>query len=1043
MNIDYRENPDSQAPALDILRRMGWQCLSPSEADKARGGLRSNVILTDILTERLAAFNGFTYKHERHSFSSTSIANAVNALQNVPDKGIVKTNELVYDLLTLGKSFTETVRGDQKAFTLRYIDWVNLDNNVFHVTEEFPLEGPKANRRPDIVCFVNGIPFIIIENKRRDKEQSCEEAVSQHIRNQRKEEGAPRIYHYAQILIATQPNELKYACTGTHPKYWSIWKEDGGDKKVIALLKAKSKELPAENRLVTEQDRGLFSLCSKERILELAYKYLVFDGPDKKICRYQQYFAVQDSLARVKEMSSDGKRSGGVIWHTTGSGKSLTMVMLSKALALDPEIESPRVIVVTDRKTLDKQIWETFNHCEKVAEKAKSGADLIRLIKDKGVEVITTIIDKFDTAAKRKDFIDESSNIFVLVDESHRSQYGTANRKMRQILPNACYIGFTGTPLLSKEKSTSKKFGGFIHKYTIDQAVKDKAVLPLLYEGRSAKLSVNSQQIDKGFNRLGSDLNEMAQRDLKKKFARIAKIYESEHVIEEIAYDISKHYCKNWKGGIFKAQLATPRIDTAVKYQRYFEQQTDSSLKINTRVIFTPKDSRKDNEDAWTEASDDSRKYWTSLMEKHHGQDEYEKYVIDRFKEEGTEVELIIVVQKLLTGFDAPRNTVLYLAKPLHSHNLLQAIARVNRLFEGKEHGHIIDYVGILGKLDEALTSYSALDEFDEEDLKSAVIDIREEVRKVPIRHAEVWEIFKSVENKNDTEGLERHLGPKDIRDKFYERVTEYAKVLHTALASDEFYDEFNEDRIHFFKAELKRMMALRKSVQLRFAEVISYKQYEPRVRKLLDSYVVVDEVELITYPINIFEESSVAEALETYGKSAASKADFIASRMKKVITENLEKDEAFYKRFSQLIQAAIDDFQQGRVDEQAYLKRILDIRDDLQSGDADGIPTVLASNVKARAFFGALSAVLSESKPDFDLAGHIEPLSTISLGIDSIISSLVIRDWKRNRDVKKLMENDIEDFLISQGQSLGLNLDFDTIDMILSKAMKVAINNY
>lgn len=363
------------------------------------------------------------------------------------------------------------------------------------------------------------------------------------------------------------------------------------------------------------------------------------------------------------------------------------MVMLSKALALNPAIESPRVIIVTDRISLDKQIYKTFQNCGKNVVKAKSGTDLIELISDKGNEIITTILDKFQTASKQGSFQDTSNNIFVLVDESHRSQYGTANVNMRKILPNACYIGFTGTPLLKKEKSTAKKFGGFIHKYTIDQAVKDGAVLPLLYEGRSAKLNVNKKQIDKGFERLSEALTEDAQKDLKRKFASISKIYESEHVVEEIAHDISLHFCKNWQGSGLKAQLAVPKIDVAIRYQKYFEEQTNKNLKINTYVVFTPPDSRVANEDVWQESSSESKKYWDTLVQKFGNQENYENWVIDRFKENTQEVELIIVVSKLLTGFDAPRNSVLYLAKPLHSHNLLQAIARVNRLFEGKEYG--------------------------------------------------------------------------------------------------------------------------------------------------------------------------------------------------------------------------------------------------------------------------------------------------------------------------------------------------------------------
>ncbi|MGW1454523.1 type I restriction endonuclease subunit R [Salegentibacter agarivorans] len=1035
----YIEYIDSQAPAINLLQKMNWQYLSQDEVFNARNEIYTNVILDHILAAQLNKFNDFDYKGGTYKFSTGSIQGALNALKNVPNEGLVQTNERVYDLLTLGKSFNETVQGDRKAYTMKYIDWENLENNVFHFCEEFEVEGLQGKKRPDVVLFVNGIPFVVIENKRRDKNDSLDEAISQHIRNQKEKEGIPKLFFYAQLLIAVHPNEVKYGTTGTPAKFWSVWKEDV-EKSVARLLKKNVNNTEAEDRLVTEQDKGLYALCKPPRLLELVYKYIVFDGPDKKICRYQQYFAVQETIARVKNKNKEGNRQGGVIWHTTGCGKSLTMVMLSKALALETSIESPRVIIVTDRISLDKQIFKTFVNCGKHVKKAKSGNDLVELLQDKGNEIITTIIDKFEIATKRASFKDESQNIFVLVDESHRSQYGSAHANMKRIVPNASYIGFTGTPLMKTQKSTAKKFGGFIHKYTIDQAVKDGAVLPLLYEGRSAKLAINKKQIDKGFERLAAPLNEEARKDLKKKFATIGKIYESDHVIEEIAYDISRHFLENWKGTGFKAQLAVPKIDTAIKYQKYFESQTDNNLKINTRVVFTPPDSRQNNDDVWSESTSESRKYWEQLMQRFNDQEAYENYVIDRFKEASDEIEIIIVVSKLLTGFDAPRNTVLYLAKPLVAHNLLQAIARVNRLFEGKEHGHIIDYVGILGKLDEALTEYSALEDFDEEDLENTVVDVKEEIRKVPVRHSEVWDIFNGVYNKNDLEALERHIAEKDIRDQFYDRVSAFARVLQTALASDDFYAEFTTEQIGFYKNELKKFQSLRLSVQFRYAEKVSYKEYEPRVRKLLDTYIDAEEVQLLTKDVNIFDKDMVEEALETYGKSPASKADFIAHQMKKVISENMEKDEAFYKKFSQLIEETIKNFQEGRLSEKDYLESIQKTRNDLASGYQDGIPEQLQNNPKARAFYGALNEVLNKK---LDKSISKKKVAEAGLEIEKIVQNLIITDWKKNVDIQNEMENEIEDYLISKRTQLGIEISFDEIDAILIKCLRVAKNNF
>jgi type I restriction enzyme R subunit len=1040
--LNYSEQNDSQKPAINLLRKLGWTYIAPEETIKQRCSLLSNVILEDILAERLNVINSFEYKDREYPFSNSNIQSAINVLKNIPEESLVKTNENIHDLLTLGKSFNETIQGDRKAYTMKFIDWENPENNVYHITDEFVVEGIKEKRRPDIVLFINGIPFIVIENKRRDKNASLSEAISQHIRNQKREEGIPKLYHYAKLLLAVQPNEIRYGAVGTPEKFWAVWKEDN-EKEVQKIINSTKHGIKKEEREATIQDKSLLSLCSIERVLEFVYKYLVYDGPNIKVPRYQQYFAVQNTIERVKEIDKSNKRKGGVIWHTTGSGKSLTMVMISKALALDKEIPAPRIIVVTDRIDLDNQIYKTFRNCGKSVEKAKSGSDLIELLQDKGNEIITTIIDKFQTATKNTSFIDNSEDIFVLVDESHRSQYGTAHINMKRVLPNACYIGFTGTPLMKNEKSTARKFGGFIHKYTIDQAVKDGAVLPLLYEGRSAQLSVNKQQIDKGFQRLSNNLNEEAQKDLKKKFASISRIYESEQVVNEIAYDISKHYIQNWQGGVFKAQLAVPRIETAIRYQKYFEEQTDPNLKINTAVVFTPPDSRQDYEDVWKETSNEAKKYWATLMEKYNGQEEYERYIISKFQDEGTEVELIIVVSKLLTGFDAPRNTILYLAKPLHSHNLLQAIARVNRLFSGKEHGHIIDYVGILGKLDEALTSYAAFEDFDEEDLTNTILDVSDEIRKVPVHHANVWDCFKGVYNKKDIEALERHLAYKDLRDDFYEALSLYARTLQTALASNEFYIEFSEVQIEFYKQELKMFVKLRVSLQNRYAEVVSYKEYEPRVKKLLDTYVQADDVIIITKELNIFDKQMVNEAIEEYGKTPASKADFIAHKMKKVITENIEKDEAFYKKFSQLLEDAIKSFQENRISEAEYLKAILNIRDQFEKGYLEDIPETLLNKPEARAFFGVLSEVFENSFGKEIAVKQKDVLANIGIDISKIIEKLIIRDWKKNIDVIKEMENEVEDYLMAHRKSLGVDITFDDLDAILDKCLKVAKNNF
>ena len=1042
-NRSYSEFSDSQLPALRLLRKTGYTWLPAQTALKYRDGLTAKVILEPILTERLQAINSFEYKGKKHQFSAGSIEAAIFALRNVPDEGLLRTNQKIYELLTMGKSFPEQVGTEKKSFTLKYIDWENINNNHFHITEEYQVSGLQENRRPDLILFVNGIPLVVIENKRRDKPFSVKESISQQLRNQKEKEGIPKLFHYAQMLLAVEPNEVKYATVGTKAEFWSVWQEEtNNDAAIQSLLHAKVNTVSADQRLVTEQDRVLYNLCRPERLLELMQKYIVFDAGNKKVARYQQYFAVQSSLSRIRQRQQDGSREGGVIWHTQGSGKSLTMVMLSKAIRLSDDIKNPRVVVVTDRISLDKQIHTTFHQCGILSlAKAKSGADLADLLTNSDTEVITTITDKFDTALKKGDFCNDSSEIFVLVDESHRSQYGLVHSRMKKVLPNACYIGFTGTPLLKKDKNTAKKFGGYIHVYSIEKAVQDKAVLPLLYEGRSAKLSVNKSQLDRGFERITEPLNEYETRDFKKKFARISKIYETQQVIEEIAHDISEHFCENWQGTGFKAQLAVTRIDTAVKYQKYFEQQTNPKLKINTAVIFTPPDSREGHTDVWTETKAETKKYWDSLMTRYSNREDYEKHVIDSFKDEGSEVEIIIVVSKLLTGFDAPRNTVLYLAKPLSDHTLLQAIARVNRLFEGKEHGFIIDYVGILGKLDKALNDYGELDGFEEEDIAGAMTNVLEEIRKVPHKYSAVWTVFKVVKNVKDIEELERHLAEQNVRDDFYEKLTAFGRALQTALSTDEFYKEYDDTQIRHWLREMKFFKSLKVSVQKRYAEVVDYDEYEARVKKLLDTHVSVDEVEKINEPINIFDEDLRMEEMVKRGENLASIADTIAHQMKKTATERMDEDPILYLKFSELIEAAISAFRENRLSETEYLTEMLKIKEDFKSGGQNNIPASVKDNSRARALYSAIKKTAEGGDASRDV--DQEKLAKAGLSIDLILQDITTVDWKMNPNKPLQIANGVEDYLLENREDIGVDLSFAEIDDIIALILKIAKSSY
>src|SRR5919202_1005361 len=698
----FREALISQIPALQLLVNLGYTYLNPERALAARGSRLGNVLLEDILERQIRKINRIETRGRTYPFSDSNIKPTILRLKNEPFDGPIRTNERLYNLLTLGTSLPQTIEGHTKSYTLRYIDWQNPANNVYHVSDEFSVERSRSHdtRRPDIVLFVNGIPLVVIECKRpdldADGEKAVVEGISQMLRNQRENE-IPHLFVFSQLLLAISTNDALYGTTRTPRKFWAVWSEEGDvEAEVHRLINRRLDTVgkyqlythrehgpsirryfdaheQAGDRLPTAQDRLLCSLLRPRRLLELIYQYIVFDGGDKKIARYQQYFAIQATLKRVRQLNADGRRDGGVIWHTTGSGKSLTMVMLAKALALHPDIENPRVILVTDRVDLDRQIWGTFKACGKDVVQATSGEDLVKLVGNGKADLITTVINKLDKVAA-SNITEPSPNIFVLVDESHRSQYGSFHAKLRQVFPHACYIGFTGTPLTKAEKSTASRFGGFIHKYTMRQAVEDEAVVPLLYEGRMAEVGVDHTAIDQWFERVTRPLSLEQKRDLKRKFSRSEEISATEQRIQQIAYDITRHFADNFKGTGRKAQLAASSKATALLYKRYL----DDFGEISSDVIISAPDTREGNDEVDEVRVPEVQGFWKRMMERFGSEKQYNAEIVESFgREDG--VELLIVVDKLLVGFDEPRNTVLYIDKPLKDHSILQAIARVNR----------------------------------------------------------------------------------------------------------------------------------------------------------------------------------------------------------------------------------------------------------------------------------------------------------------------------------------------------------------------------
>jgi len=1057
----YTENASSQIPALQLLINLGFEYLTPEEALELRGGCRDRVILADKLRDWISANNSIAWKGQTHHFSTENINNAMRAITDFTlDEGLVRTSEAVYDLLTLGKSLPQTVDQDRRSFTLGYIDWDNWANNDFYVTDEFAVErvskSGEETRRPDLVCFVNGIPLLVIECKRSDlvvpgQGQPVDQAISQVIRNQKPEE-IPRLFIYSQIVMALAVNRAKFGTTGTEAKFWSIWKEpDDIDREIEALINqplqpdVMDRIFASEERRylrplfehrpprkATEQDRMIFALGRRNRLLELAYQYILYDKGVKKIARFQQYHAVQETLKRVREWDSKGHRRGGVIWHTTGTGKSIAMVMLAKALTLEKSVKNPRVVLVTDRIDLDNQIWNTFRNCGKSAEKAKTGKHLIELIESGSASIITTVNAKFLSARKQRKVKSESTELFVLVDEGHRGQSGFTAASMRNVFPNACYIGYSGTPLLKGERKTVHEFGGIIHRYTIDEAQIDGMVVPLLYEGRTAVQEQNRSAIDSWFELVTRNLSRDQKRDLKRKFARSEHINETEQRIKRIALDISLHYVENWKDTPFKAQLATSSKATAIRYKDYLDEFGE----VTSEVVISPPDAVEGHTDVDRESKDMVIRFWKRMMDRFGSATRYRDDLISAFKNDD-DIDILIVVDMLLTGFDAPVNTVLYVDKQLKEHNVIQAISRVNRLRDGKDYGYIVDYRGILAELDEAMDLYSALKEFyDEDDIGGTVINVDEEIAKLPSHHGALVDVFKTLDNAQDNEACERFLADEAIRDQFYEILSQYGRTLKIALSSSRWIDTTSEKKIAMYKRDLRHYVNMRRSVSYRYAERVDFGAYEEQIRKLLDTHITSADIEQVTEQFNIHEQDTRQdEVAKVHGEGAV--ADHIAHELKATCNENMEKDPTYYKRFSALVQQAIEDYRARRMSEREYLEQVRHLQEQVTQYTEEDLPEILHYADDAKAYYHVVREPFAKYSTDGSTSDEVA--AEVGLKIQEIIDANTVRDWINNQDVQNQMKNDMDDYLFDLKADRNLPITGKDIDTMMDELLEVA----
>lgn len=1037
------EQHSSHIPALATLINLGWTFLPATECMALRGNQRE-VVMKPVL-ERVLRQRKFQFKGQWYPLSEQAVDQVIREV-TTPSmaEGLMEANQSVYDMLTLGITVTEFIGGKKAQPTIHLIDWQNLDNNEFHVTEEMDALSTQGTqtRRPDVVAFVNGIPLAVIEAKKaasgNPNKNMVEEGISQHLRNQKNDE-VPYLYAFAQLLFAISRNDGRYGTTHTPLKFWSKWTDEEFDDQHVQGIKnrplsatdknalfrnkppkirAYFEQLWSQSVMPTEQDRLLVGLLDRYRFLEFLRFFILFDRKVGKIAaRYPQAFGIKALLERISAFKPSGERKGGVLWHTTGSGKSFTMVYLCRALLLSDALKNCRIIVVTDRVDLEKQLSKTFltggafgteisgKKSGDSLAKTRSGKDLAKRIGQGNERIIFTIINKFASAAKQPECYNPSENIIVIVDEGHRSQGGENHQRMRQALPKASFIAFTGTPLLKDEKSeTAERFGAIIHAYTMKRAVDDGTITPLLYEERKPLLDVNQKAVDTWFEKVTAALSDNQKSDLKRKYTQQGQIYTAQDRIKLNAFDISVHFSENFKKAHLelKGQLATDSKLSAIRYK----QHLDSLGLVTSAIVISPPDTREGHTDVDETNLPLVQDWWKKNVP--GDPQDYEKAVIEDFSTDGPP-DILIVVDKLLTGFDEPRNTVLYIDKQLKGHNLIQAIARVNRLHPQKPFGYLIDYRGILKELDTAIRDYQNFEDqtqggFAIEDIEGLYANVDTEYKKLPALHEKLWSFFTYIDNKLDQEQYRQVFMPKyqtdpegmevdvrhALREDFYEAVTEFGMCLKTALSTQSFFDDkaFTEADIRRYKQDLKWFSELRKTVRLDAQETVDYSAYEGQIRDLIDRYVTGIDVKKGDEPVVI---ESIGETNPDYWSDdkARNETDKIKTRTKKTIEERLGDDPYAQKVFSALLKEAIEKAE-AMFDYKAQFRMFSDLEKMVEERDVPDLPvSAFDGNKHAQAYYGAFKLVLGK---EFDALETVkgDQLIEEAFEIDRVVNRAV-----------------------------------------------------
>ncbi|MDO3678557.1 type I restriction endonuclease subunit R [Paenibacillus ehimensis] len=931
---------------IEQLKEMGYEHIHGPSLDVERESGREVV-----LVQRLAC----VVQRLNPWVSDTNLNKIIRSITHIEAASLMEANEKLHSMLVNYISIQQDLGKGKKNQTVKIIDFENPGNNEFLVVDQFSISDASGTIRPDLIIYVNGLPLVVIECK--SPMVAIDEQIGKAVKQLRRyQKDCEHLFHYNQFMIATSNDRTKVGTIGAQLQHFAEWKDP------YPLTSPKVGASP------TPQDILVVGMLIKANLLDLIQNFIVYE-PDngrtiKKLARYQQFRAVNKAISRILNAKNPRER-GGVVWHTQGSGKSLTMLYLAVKLRRLEQLQNPTIVIVTDRKDLDDQITATFRRCGfPNPSQAESVGDLKKLLLQGPGSTIMTLVQKFQTDKDSDTFpeLSAAENVIVMVDESHRTQYKGLAMNMRSALPNACYLGFTGTPIDKEDKSTTRTFGPYIDKYTIEQAVDDGATVPIFYEARLTHLHVEGETLDQLFDRKFREYDKETRERIKKKYADEEAIIASPKRIEQIVLDLIQHYETHIQPNGFKAQIVAISREAVVTYKEKLDELCD----LESMVVYSS-------------GNDD-----TERLKQYHLSKDEEKNVIARFKKPLSEDKLafLIVCDKLLTGFDAPIEQVMYLDRPLKEHNLLQAIARTNRTYDKKDYGLIVDYFGVSSFLEKALGIFS------KQDIQGALMPVESELPRLQTRHRSAMKYFDYI-RKDDLEGCLQVLEPEDVRNEFDLAFKRFARSMDMIMPNP---------KAQPYMQDLKFLGKVRQLAKSRYREEgLDISDCGEKVKQLIAEHLRASAVEILHDPIDILSSKFEKRVDELKGNEA--KASEMEHAIRHEIRVKLQENPVYYTSLREKLEKLIESRKQKQldiVDLVEELKNIInDMRNTAKKGEEQGFTR------EQYPFYQMLEKQVPEEKDK-------EVLRELTHIITEIIQEHAVIEWTQKEDVKREMRQKI-----------------------------------